>query len=61
MKPYASPPLMMMLGFLSGWQYARPSILLSIVWAAAHFAMVTWIMRDIEASYKVLQEDAADG
>lgn len=50
MKPYSSPPLWTMLGFLTGWQYARPGLALGIVWGIAHLAMLTWIMRDVEAS-----------
>lgn len=47
-KPYCAPPLWTMLGFLSGWLYARPGLALGIVWGIAHFAMLTWIMRDVE-------------
>jgi hypothetical protein len=58
-KPYESPPLWIMLGFLSGWLYARPSLALGIVWGIAHFAMLTWIVRDVEASR--LPREASDG
>lgn len=50
MKPYGPPPLWLMLGFLSGWLYARPGLILGIVWGVAHFAMVIWILQDVEVS-----------
>lgn len=49
MKPYMSPPLWVMLGFLSGWLYCRPGIVISVVWSAAYFGMLMWIMREVEA------------
>jgi hypothetical protein len=47
---WASPPLWTMMGFLAGWLYAKPGVAIAIVWAVAYFAMLTWIMRDVEAS-----------
>lgn len=59
MKPYMAPPFWIMLGFLSGWLYARPALILGIVWAIAHFVMLIWIMRDVQASSR--SEKASDG
>lgn len=57
MKPYASPPLWLMLGFLSGWLYAKPSLLLGIVWGVALLAMLSWIMGDVETMRVSENED----
>ena len=50
MKLYASPPIWAMLGFLTGWHYCRPGPVIGVIWSAANYAMVIWIMWDIEAS-----------
>ncbi len=47
MKPYAPPPLWMILGFLTGWVYAKPGILNVVVWATANYAMLVWITHDV--------------
>ena len=58
-RPYMSPFLWTALGFLGGWLYAKPNVLLAVVWAAANLAMMAWIMRDFRASYGLSAKDHA--
>ncbi len=47
---YLSPPIWLGLGFLTGWVYVKPNPIIAILWAIALYAMVLWIMRDVETS-----------
>lgn len=48
MKLYMAPPLWLTLGFLLGWVYCRPGLVIGVIWGAANLATVIWIMRDVE-------------
>ena len=47
-KLYMSPPVWLVIGVLTGWVHVKPGLVISLVWGAALYGMVIWIMRDVK-------------
>lgn len=48
MKLHHTPFCWLVIGYLTGWVHAKPSLFLSLVWGAVLYVTIIAYMRDIE-------------